>query len=190
MDRYDARIEELKAAQFEIGGLVAPLAFDAPERGWYERRAARIARELSMLYDSADTLRELDEHIEQVAGEINAEQARHDGRCARWRHLAVGCGVLASPLLLIAGHTPLWLTFLAFVLVAGGVRAAVQSSRCRREPNGTILAWGEELESLEGQQRAIWEGFQSPSASSPASAPDPDSTSSHSSTLVIPIPSL
>lgn len=189
MDEYDDRIQELKDEQFEISGLVAPLALDAPERLWWQGRAARVVRELQALYEHADELREMDSRIHRCCDEIDHMATVRDARVARWSRLATTSGVLGGLLLLLCVLTfppSWWLPVLGFALVSVAVLASRRAGEARMRPDPVLVDRAARLDQLEAEHAAILAGAQSPSASMAASTPDRSSTLDHVDTLELP----
>lgn len=185
MDRYDARIQELTDAQFEINGLTAPLAHDDPERLWYQRRASANARERRILVDGVARLRELDRRMEHVERQINTVGARQENRGAAWRSAARIAGVLGGLLLLLSVWwvPSVWVPLTGFALVGACVAAWRRARTVEHAADPVILQHGQTLEELRAEHAGILAGGQSASPRKAASTPEKSVTSSHAATL-------
>ena len=181
MDQYDQRIEELRDAVFELGGYVAMLSPGNEEgRAYWHRLADEMDRERRALIVHAVRLRRLDSEIHAVESAITSHRSQRHERSLSWVRLAVPTGVLAGLLLLLG-----WWPVIASCLVITCALATWRSVAARRADDPALQEYADQLEWMEDRRAEILDGIQSPSASSPASAPE-GSDPEYSATAVFP----
>jgi hypothetical protein len=179
MDRYDEEIAAMEARLDRLSRLVAVLPHDSPERADVQDQGLLLYRELEDAKASLAHRRQLDTAIAVREDRSQRHRATMTRRSGSWAHGAGWSLVPGALLVLVSLPAESWtLRLIGFALVIVGVLSLLRMAALQRQASeglptdhAGLADLHEQYSQLDSRTMRRSTG-QSPSAISPASAPD------------------